>query len=59
MLSAVSNQCMVKRENVNANAVAITYENGAVVVVNYAPDALTYENREIPGRSFALLDAAA
>ena len=50
---------MVKRENVNANAVAITYENGAVVVVNYAPDALTYENREIPGRSFALLDAAA
>ncbi len=59
VLSAVSNQCMVKRENVNANAVAITYENGAVVVVNYAPDALTYENREIPGRSFALLDAAA
>jgi len=59
VLSAVSNQCMVKRENVNANAVAITYENGAVAVVNYAPDALTYENREIPGRSFALLDAAA
>ena len=59
VLSAVAGQCMVKRESVGAAAVAVTYESGAVVVVNYGSAALPYDNREVPGRSFALLNAAA
>lgn len=59
VLEAVEGACIVDRQAVGEDAVAVTYDNGAVVLVNYSGDALTYDGQQIPGRAFGLVKPAA